>query len=318
MIHVEDRGEDERVRLVTIDRPERRNALNLETLEELLVAIEGAGVRAGSDGATRGAGPGRRRRPLLRRRRPQRGRGRRVRRPPQPPASPRCATCPCPPSPRSRAPRSAPAPSSPWPATCASPPPTPRFGIPAAKLGLMVDQWTVQPAGRPGRATARPGPCSSPPRRARGADATGFGFVQRVGGVADGLEWADRIAALAPLTIAGHKVGLNEAERLDGRSEAYSDAFARAWGSADLQEGLAAFGERRPARFAGQLTRRLRRAPDRAGGGLSGRRPAPIRPCARGRGRTGSSRSAGSTRSCPRAGAGSRSRAAEVSYGVPT
>ena len=31
----------------------------------------------------------------------------------------------------------------------------------------------------------------------------------------DALAWADTIAALAPLTIAGFKVGLNEAEGLD-------------------------------------------------------------------------------------------------------
>ena len=32
---------------------------------------------------------------------------------------------------------------------------------------------------------------------------------------------------------------------------AYAGAFGRAWGSADLQEGLAAFGDRRPALFNG-------------------------------------------------------------------
>ena len=85
-----------------------------------------------------------------------------------------------------------------------------------------------------------------------GAKAEGFGFVQRIGGVADGLEWADHLATLAPLTIAGHKVGCNEAEDLESRSDAYAAAFARAWGSADLREGLAAFGERRPPRFEGR------------------------------------------------------------------
>ncbi len=49
MIHVEDRGDADRVRLVTIDRPERRNALDLETIEALLVAVEGAGLRAESE-----------------------------------------------------------------------------------------------------------------------------------------------------------------------------------------------------------------------------------------------------------------------------
>jgi enoyl-CoA hydratase len=114
----------------------------------------------------------------------------------------------------------------------------------------MVDQWTVNRlAGLAGEGPARAMLLAA--ETYSGQDAAGFGFVQRVGGVADGLDWADRIAALAPLTIAGHKVGLNEAERLDERSEAYAGAFGRAWGSADLQEGLAAFGDRRPARFNG-------------------------------------------------------------------
>jgi enoyl-CoA hydratase/carnithine racemase len=50
MIHVEDQGEAGRVRLVTIDRQEVRNALDHESLEALLAAIEGATVRA-TDGA---------------------------------------------------------------------------------------------------------------------------------------------------------------------------------------------------------------------------------------------------------------------------
>lgn len=250
MIHVEDRGADERVRLVTIDRPERRNALNLETLDELLVAVEGAAVRAESDGATRvlvlaGAGGhfcagadltgvedtefvARLNRLLVA-----------LRDLPLPTiaavegaalgaGTQLAVACDL---------RTAAADAT--------------FGIPAAKLGLMVDQWTVQRLlGLAGAGPARAMLLAA--ETCSGAAAAGFGFVQRVGGVADALAWADHIAALAPLTIAGHKVGLNDAERLDGRTEAYAAAFARAWGSADLQEGLAAFGERRPPRFTGR------------------------------------------------------------------
>jgi len=250
MIHVEDRGEDERVRLVTIDRPERRNALNLETLEELQIAIDGAGVRAASDGATRvlvltGAGGhfcagadlsgvedtefvARLNRLLTS-----------LRDLPLPTiaavegaalgaGTQLAVACDL---------RVAAADAT--------------FGIPAAKLGLMVDQWTVNRlSGLAGEGPARAMLLAA--ETYSGADAAGFGFVQRIGGVADGLEWADRIATLAPLTIAGHKVGCNEAEQLDARTDTYAAVFARAWGSADLSEGLAAFGERRPANFVGR------------------------------------------------------------------
>ena len=249
MIHVEDRGEGERVRLVTIDRPDRRNALDLETVEELLVAVEGAGVRAESDGATRvlvlaGAGghfcagadlSGVEDADFVAR------------------LNHLLVTLRDLPLPTIAAVEGAALGAGTQLAVAcdlriAAADAT--FGIPAAKLGLMVDQWTVQRLlGLAGAGPARAMLLAA--ETFSGADATGFGFVQKVGGVADGLAWADRIAALAPLTIAGHKVGLNEAEQLDARTESYAAAFARAWASSDLREGLAAFGERRPARFEG-------------------------------------------------------------------
>jgi len=124
------------------------------------------------------------------------------------------------------------------------------FGIPAGKLGLMTDQWTVQRlalfAGQgPARAMCLAAETYS------GDQALGFGLVQRVGGLEDALGWAETITTLAPLTLAGCKVGLNEAEGLSGWSPAYRQAFERAWASADLAEGLAAFSERRPPTFTG-------------------------------------------------------------------
>lgn len=125
------------------------------------------------------------------------------------------------------------------------------FGIPAAKLGLMVDEWTVHRLARVvGEAPARAMLLAATVYR--GDQAVAAGWVQRTGGIDDALTWAGEIAELAPLTIAGHKVGLEQAARAAEPSEAYHDAFAAAWGSDDLQEGIAAFRERRAPRFEGR------------------------------------------------------------------
>jgi enoyl-CoA hydratase len=125
-----------------------------------------------------------------------------------------------------------------------------RFGIPAARLGLMVDHWTIHRLMR----VAGEGPARAMLLAAevyRGDQAERFGLVQRVGGLDAALEWADEIAGLAPLTIAGHKVGLADVAPAAGGSDHYRSAFRAAWSSDDLQEGMAAFRERRPARFTG-------------------------------------------------------------------
>ena len=74
--------------------------------------------------------------------------------------------------------------------------------------------------------------------------------MQRLGLLDDAVGWAADIAALAPLTIAAHKLGL---ERIAARADdAEVDAARRgAWSSEDLREGLAAFKARRPPTFRG-------------------------------------------------------------------
>lgn len=125
------------------------------------------------------------------------------------------------------------------------------FGVPAGKLGLMVDQWTVHRiAALAGQGTARQLLLAADTISGERAFTTGL--VQHLGGLDDALAWAERICALAPLTLAGHKLGLNETEHLPPTSAAYAEAFARAWASDDLQEGLAAFRERRSATFQGR------------------------------------------------------------------
>lgn len=119
------------------------------------------------------------------------------------------------------------------------------FGIPAAKLGLAVDSWTAE------RLTALAGHGPARAMLLAAEVLTGerlheLGMVQRLGDPEDAVAWAHEVAALAPLTIRAHKTAL--AVPGGGAKE----AFERAWRSEDLQEGLAAFGERRRAEFRGR------------------------------------------------------------------
>lgn len=126
--------------------------------------------------------------------------------------------------------------------------PSARFGIPAAKLGLAVDHWTVERL----QCLAGAGPARAMLLAAEtygGDEALAMGLVQRLGDLDEALAWADEIAALAPLTIAAHKAALNSLEDADVDHRA---AYDRAWQSADLQEGLAAFQARRRPQFKGR------------------------------------------------------------------
>jgi len=128
--------------------------------------------------------------------------------------------------------------------------PDARFGVPAAKLGLAVDHETVRRlAAFAGEGTARAMLLAA--EEVNGESAHRIGLVQRSGSLDDALDWAQQIADLAPLTIEAHKLGL---ERLSDHADDpdYAAARDRAWRSADLSEGLAAFRERRPARFRGE------------------------------------------------------------------
>lgn len=127
------------------------------------------------------------------------------------------------------------------------------FGIPAGRLGLSVDTWTVDRlallAGHgPARAMLLAAEVLS------GDEAHRLGLVQRLGDLDAALAWAGAIAELAPLTIQAHKAALLGAGGRGGptTAERAESARRRAWASRDLQEGLAAFRERRTPLFEGR------------------------------------------------------------------
>ncbi len=130
---------------------------------------------------------------------------------------------------------------------------TARIGIPAAQRGIAVDQWTVALVTElVGAARARAMLLACEVLDADGAERAGL--VTRRGGLDDALAWADEIALLAPLSIAAHKSMLTwvGAQVRGDDSPAARAAFARTWASADAAEGRTAFLEKRPAVFRGE------------------------------------------------------------------
>lgn len=131
------------------------------------------------------------------------------------------------------------------------------FGIPAARLGVLLNATNIRRlALLVGYAAARDlllTACTLD----RPAAAS-LGLVQRAADDvrAGALELARQIAVLAPLSVSGHKRALNlvfEAGRLPEPLEREIAALeTRNFASDDLQEGLAAFAERRRPVFRGR------------------------------------------------------------------
>ena len=126
--------------------------------------------------------------------------------------------------------------------------PDARLAVPAARLGLAVDTWTAR------RLAAAAGPGEAAALLLAAAEISGerahaVGLAQRLGTPAEARAWAVEMAALAPLTVRAHKLGL--AARDDASEDEAEAARLAAWQSSDLQEGKAAFAERRPPRFTG-------------------------------------------------------------------
>jgi enoyl-CoA hydratase/carnithine racemase len=132
-----------------------------------------------------------------------------------------------------------------------------RFAVPATRLGLSYPFESVE------RLVHVVGPTHAADillsaRTLSAADALHIGLVNRVL-PAEELEEATRDYALAmaqgaPLTIAAHKRAIQEALRApaDRNMPALREAMRRCFDSADYQEGIAAFLEKRPARFQGR------------------------------------------------------------------
>ncbi|MFE2960868.1 enoyl-CoA hydratase [Nocardia tengchongensis] len=125
------------------------------------------------------------------------------------------------------------------------------IAVPAAKLGISVDRWTVR------RLSSLIG--SGPARtilmgaeRVSAADAYAFGFANKIGTLADAQAWAKQIAELAPLSLRHLKLVFNDDDSRGPDTAAQSAALDAAWRSDDAKEARVARQEKRTAKFEGR------------------------------------------------------------------
>jgi enoyl-CoA hydratase len=132
-----------------------------------------------------------------------------------------------------------------------------RFAVPATRLGLSYPLESIERLVQVCGPTAAADILLSA-RALDAGEALHVGLVNRVVAGAE-LEATTRAYALeaargAPLTLAAHKRAIQECLRPPAGRDltAVREAMRRCFDSADYQEGIAAFLEKRPPRFQGR------------------------------------------------------------------
>ncbi len=135
--------------------------------------------------------------------------------------------------------------------------PDAKLAIPGGRLGILLSPANIQRLAQlVGHGLARDFLLTG--RQVTGREALQLGLVQRIDEDALGAAQllAEHIATLAPLTVQGHKRALNLVTTASGlcadESQEIAEMEREAFASDDLAEGMAAFSEKRDPVFYGR------------------------------------------------------------------
>ncbi len=124
------------------------------------------------------------------------------------------------------------------------------FQFPTAKYGLALDNWSIRRlSSLAGYGRSRAMLLAAEKLTADMALQTGM--ANRIGTLADAQNWAAEIAALAPLALQHAKRVLNDDGAYQEQWPTHKELFDQAWASQDVIEAQVARVEKRPPSFRG-------------------------------------------------------------------
>jgi enoyl-CoA hydratase len=123
------------------------------------------------------------------------------------------------------------------------------FQFPTSKYGLALDNWSIRRlSSLVGHGRARAMLLTAEKLTAETALQTGM--ANRIGTLEDAQAWAAETTGLAPLAIQHAKRVLND-DAIEEAHPVHKELFDKAWGSQDVIEAQVARVEKRPPRFQG-------------------------------------------------------------------
>jgi enoyl-CoA hydratase len=123
------------------------------------------------------------------------------------------------------------------------------FQFPTSKYGLALDNWSIRRlSSLVGHGRARAMLLTAEKLTAETALQTGM--ANRIGTLEDAQAWAAETTGLAPLAIQHAKRVLND-DAIEEADPVHKELFDKAWGSQDVIEAQVARIEKRPPKFQG-------------------------------------------------------------------